>query len=329
MKLLYKYAIILNLIVVLWSCGREKIAEPADDSIPPATPSELKVFAAFDGQVAIEWRKNNESNLKGYFIYKSINKPEHFEQISFTEMNYFVENSLFYDSTYYYKVSAVNRNNIESPLSISVSALPKNIYAPLPPTNLKANARNWTNSFGIYLLWDPPADTDILGYKIYRNTSSGFGVDSLNYFDFTQGISYLDTTRLKLLVNYYYRIIAVDKGGLKSIATKDVKDIILNSPALIYPENNSQTNSIREFRIRAVSKPAKYKLVILSNEIYGTIFEFNFSSEIVNEVIKIGVAGLQLAPFKKYFWRVYTYTNSDVDPNSYSSLYSFTFYPSN
>lgn len=329
MRLLYKYAIVLTVFPLFWSCNRDKIVEPVDGSIPPLTPSDLTVFAAYDGQVGIEWKKNNESNLKGYFIYRGINRPDHFEQVSFTDKNYFIDYSLYYDSTYYYKISAVNRNNIESPLTISVSAKPKNIYAPLAPNRLTINARNWTNSVGIKLFWNPFADTDILGYKIYRSTFSGFDTDSLHYLDFTTHISFLDTRQIKLLTNYYYKIIAVDKGGLKSRATTEVTDLILNSPGLVYPANNSIINSLTEFRIRTASRPAKYKLAIFSNEIYGSLIEINFSSNKVDEEIKVDVTGLRLDHFKTYLWRVYAYTASDIDPNSYSTLSTFTYYPSN
>ena len=329
MRLLYKYRIVLIFFLLFWSCSREKISEPEDDSIPPVTPSDLNVFAAYDGQVGIEWQKNNESNLKGYFIYRSINKPDHFERISFSVKNYFIDDSLFYDSTYFYKVSAVNKIGLESLLTTSVSTIPKNIYAPLSPFTVNINARNWINSVGIKLIWSPSVDTDILGYKIYRSTSSDFNADSLHYLDFTTDFSYLDTFQINLLTNYYYKIIAVDKGGLKSMATTEVSDFILNSPRLIFPVNNSTINLLTEFRFITASKPARYKLAILSNEIYGTIVEFNFSSDQVNKEIKIDVTGLNLDQFRTYLWRVYTYTASDIDPNSYSEHSTFTYYPSN
>lgn len=329
MRLLYRSAIVLIVSLLFWSCNRDKIAEPVDDSIPPATPSDLNVFAAYDGQVGIEWKKNYESNLKGYFIYRSINRTDHFEQISFTDQNYFIDDSLSYDSTYYYKISAVNRNNMESPLTISVTARPINIYTPLRPNRLTINARNWTNSVGIKLFWDPSTDTDVLGYKIYRSVLQDFAADSFHYLDFTTQFFYLDTLQIKLLTNYYYKIIAVDKGGLKSPATTEVTDLVLNSPELVYPANNSIINSLTEFRIKTASSPAKYKLAIFSNEIYGTILEINFSSNKIDEELKVDVTGLQLDQFKTYLWRVYTYTASDIDPNSYSTLSAFTYFPTN
>jgi hypothetical protein len=36
------------------------ITEPVANTIPPATPSNLIVYAAYDGQIGIEWLPNNE-----------------------------------------------------------------------------------------------------------------------------------------------------------------------------------------------------------------------------------------------------------------------------
>jgi len=103
-------------MLLIWSCERNKISDPVDDFISPATPSNLKIFGAFDGQIGIEWNHNQESNLDGYIIYKSINNQNHFVKTGFTSNNYFIDGSLYYDSTYFYKVSAINKAGIESKL---------------------------------------------------------------------------------------------------------------------------------------------------------------------------------------------------------------------
>lgn len=69
MRLLSKNASVLIFFLVLSGCERDKITEPVDNTTPPATPSNLIVYAAYDGQIGIEWQRNNEQNLKGYFIY--------------------------------------------------------------------------------------------------------------------------------------------------------------------------------------------------------------------------------------------------------------------
>lgn len=327
MRLQFKNIVIFFALLLIWGCSREKITDPVDDSIPPLTPSNLNVYAAFDGQIGLEWKSNNEPNLKGYFIYRSMNLSGQFKQHAFTINNYFIDDSLFYDSTYYYKISAVNNIGIESPLTSSVSGKPKNFYAPLAPLNLNINARNWTNSVGINLFWNPSPDNDIKGYEIYRSETPAFTADSNHYLDFTPNIFYFDTKQAKLLTDYYYKIKAVDKGDLKSPATAEVSDIILDSPRLVYPTDNSTVNSLTEFRIKTISRAARYKLIIQANEIYGTVREIDFSSDKINEEIKIDVTGLQLDQHRTYKWRIYTYTANDLDPNSYSPFFTFTYNP--
>ena len=98
MRLLFKNASVWIFFLVLSGCERDKINEPV--AIPPATPNNLIVYAAYDGQIGIEWLPNNEQNLKGYFIYRAINKSDNFRHTAFTINNYFIDDSLFYDKYY-------------------------------------------------------------------------------------------------------------------------------------------------------------------------------------------------------------------------------------
>lgn len=315
------------LFILLLSCSRESLVGPIDDGIPPAIPSDLQIFGAHDGEIGIEWDKNPERNIKGYNIYRSVNNPNKFIFLIEVSDNYFIDDHLEYDSTYYYRISAINSFDRESQMTNYVSAKPINLYAPLSPYNVRINARNWTSSKSIFLYWDPPTETDIKGYYIYRSTTESFDADTLHFLDFTSLTSYLDTKNIIPLTKFYYRIKTVDKGSLKSRATSEISDVVLNTPTLIFPTNNSIILELKEFRFKTVSLPAKYKLVIQSNEVYGTVKEFNFSSELLDQEIKINASGVQLEPSKTYTWRVFTYTSSDIDPNSFSGSFTFTYIP--
>jgi hypothetical protein len=327
MRLQFKFIILSLLFVLFLSCNRETLIEPLDDGKPPAIPTDLKIFGSQDGEISIEWHKNSESNITGYKIYRSINKPNNFIFITQVNDNYFIDEHLEYDSTYYYKISAVNSFGLESPMTDFVYAKPINIYTPLSPTNVRINARNWSPVPAILLYWNPPSDTDIKGYYIYRSITESFDADTLHYLDFTQLTSYSDTKNIILLTKYYYKIKAVDKGLLKSRATSEISDVILNSPTLIFPSNNSIIRELTEFRFKTVSLPATYKLVIQSNDVYGTVKEFNFTSELLDQEIKINASGIQLESSKTYTWRVFTYTSSEIDPNSFSGNFTFTYIP--
>lgn len=112
MRLLFKYASVFIIFLLLWSCNRDKIVDPVDDSIPLATPSDLNILAAHDGQVGIEWKGNNETNLKGYFIYRSINRTDRFKQTAFTDQNFSIMIRLtILWSVYTYTASDVDSNS--------------------------------------------------------------------------------------------------------------------------------------------------------------------------------------------------------------------------
>ena len=327
MWLRYKIVVVGLAAILVTSCTRDQITQPIPGNTLPDIPANLQVFGAQDGAIGIEWDKNTDASQITYKIYRSINNTNNFKYLTSTTSTYFVDDSLEYDSTYYYRISAVNSAGMESALSDYVSAKPINLYPPLPPTLVHINARNWTNTPQIFISWDPPIDTDVKGYNIYRSTADNFDADSAHLVAFTKTSSYTDTKNLSLLTTYYYKICAVDKGNLKSTPTYIASDLILNSPSLIFPADNSTLTQLTKFRFMAASKPAKYKLVIQTNIVYGVVQEFNFSSDQVDQVITVDASGLSLDPFRSYVWRVYTYTSSDTDPNSFSDYFSFTYNP--
>lgn len=322
-----KFVALLLSVVMLSNCSRDQITQPLPGNTIPDIPANLHVFGAQDGSIGIEWDKNTDASQITYKIYRSISNPNNFTYLASTISTYFVNDSLEYDTTYYFKVSAINSSGIESAQTNYVSAKPINFYPPLPPTLVYVNARNWSNTPQIFLSWNPSYDTDVKGYNIYRSSTDNFDADTSHFLAFTKNPYFSDTKNLSLLTTYYYRIRAVDKGNLKSTVTSIVGDLILNSPTLIFPTDNSTLTQITEFRFMAASKPAKYKLVIQSNVVYGVVQEFNFSSDSTDQVITVDAANLALDPYKSYVWRVYTYTASDTEPNSFSDYFSFTYNP--
>ena len=67
-----------------------------------------------------------------------------------------------------------------------------------------------------FLSWEPSNESDIAGYNIYRNLNSTFLADSTNLIGFTDKIEYSDTNNIQFYKMYFYKVRAVDKGGLLS-----------------------------------------------------------------------------------------------------------------
>lgn len=324
MNLLSKILLFSFLILFAISCNRETVLEPIDDDTPPPIPTGFRIFGARDGEIGIEWNKNPDPNDK-YMIYRSIHNQNNYLLLDSTFDQFYIDDSLSYDSTYYYKISAKDKFNKESMKTAHVFAQPINLRAPLVPRSIDISARNWNGSVYVYLNWYSSESTDVLGYEIYRDTLENFTADSTKLIGFTNNLFYVDTKNLIMLEEYFYKLKAVDKGGLKSSASSEISDYVLNSPELVFPENNSTTTHFNSVQFKTVSKPADYKIVFQTNEFFGTIHEIDLYSEDFDKVISVPVQSIAIfSPFKKYYWRVLTYSVNSNDPNSFSDLYSFT-----
>ncbi|MFH1526738.1 MAG: T9SS type A sorting domain-containing protein, partial [Bacteroidota bacterium] len=96
--------------------------------IPPSAPQNL---AATGGnlQVALHWNPNTESDLHKYNIYRGTTSPavtliDSVIVSSSADTNY-IDNNITPDTTYYYRITAVDSSGNESQFSTEVSAVPQ------------------------------------------------------------------------------------------------------------------------------------------------------------------------------------------------------------
>ncbi|MGE5682044.1 MAG: fibronectin type III domain-containing protein, partial [Bacillota bacterium] len=206
------------LLALFYGCDRSVNLNDTEDTMAPAVPQNAAVTWAYDGTVDIDWKPNPELNIKGYNIYRSINDTLHLSLRSFTSNSYFTDDSLSYDSVYYYRVSAVTIRGLESMKTPWLKAQPVNLNPPVTPKFLEINARNWNDSVSVFLKWQPNLEGDIAGYKIYKSENPDFTADTNSFAGFSSAYYFTDKKNLQLYKRYYYRIKAVDKGGLSSQA---------------------------------------------------------------------------------------------------------------
>src|SRR4030066_425336 len=206
---MFKIISVIFLLSIIF-CGCDRKTEFVDDpGIPPAVPVGLRIYYASDGEIGIDWNSNSEPDVKGYNIYRRTEFTEPVK-VAFINDNYFFDDSLEYDTTYYYKITAVNLWDRESDFSSEVSGKPENRYNPEKPLGVRINARNWEGEISVYLFWFQNEESDVNGYNIYRSTSPGFTSDSSNLIGFTNSANFSDTTSLNFYTNYYYKIRAKD-----------------------------------------------------------------------------------------------------------------------
>lgn len=321
-RIILFYLLILTSVVIHYGCERPTDVTQKDDGIPPAVPTGVRIYYASDGEILVEWFSNVEADLKGYNVFRKTNKTE-YSLLAFTRNSYWFDDSLSYDEKYFYKISAVDIWGQESERSEEVSATPINRYNPKTPRYISINARNWEGKISVYLDWELSNESDVVGYNIYRNLNSSFTADSTNQIGFTNGIQFSDTNNIQLYKDYYYKIRAVDRGGLMSNESSLVNDQVYDMAEQIFPANDSLVNYFNNFLIKSVKTPADYRLIVQTNEYFGEFWSTNFSSSVINDTIKVQFNPPYLYPYVYYYWRIITYSNNNSEPNSISPVYKF------
>lgn len=97
-----------------------------DDTTPPAAPSNLTATAVSDSQIDLDWDDNSESDLDSYNVYRDTTSgftPDSSTLVaSGVTSSAYSDTDLSAETTYYYKVTAVDTSGNESDPSNEASA---------------------------------------------------------------------------------------------------------------------------------------------------------------------------------------------------------------
>ena len=314
--------------VTLLFMGCSEITAPAD-TFPPAEPKNFTLIGGGDGQAHFRWEKNIEPDLKAYRLYRSENNITSFRlfvEISQTE---YVDRFLDYDSTYYYYLSAIDFVGNESSPTNIIDIQPLNLSAPQPPSRVNVSGFNnpQQGAKEITVSWTPPDIGDLKNYLIYRGPDSLFIPDASTFIDSSNIAIYSDRLA-QLNQKYHYKIIAVDKGQKTSFPSKSASDLILSSPVLVSPANNTRFGSPHSFKWDGVTSAVDY-VVFVGNGQFSDVIWVSGKTK----VTEISYSGPTLQSGKVYYWWVGVYSKEKVifedgseipaQINSYSSINSF------
>ncbi len=326
-----KISILLLLsFVTLSFFGCSEITAPAD-VFPPETPKFFTLLGGGDGQAYFRWEKNIEPDLKGYRLYRSIENTTSFKLLVEirTNANEYVDRFLDYDSTYYYYLTAIDNAGNESKSTDIIEVQPLNTSPPQPPSRLNVSGQNNPGQ-GIKqftLSWVPPVIGDLKNYLIYRGADSAFVPNPSTFIDSTAIAVYSDQLTT-INQKYYYKVLAVDKGQKVSLPSKPGSDLILSSPALISPSDNSIFGSPQLFQWEGVANAVDY-VVFVGNAPFSDVI---WSSGKTKQ-LEINYTGPTLNSSRVYYWWVGVYSKGIVDfgdgspipaqINAYSLINSF------
>ncbi len=188
-----------------------------------SAPKNLTVTAYNATQIDLEWNDNSEPDLSGYNIYRgTIPGFEHnvYTLIASTDKltSNYSDTNLVPETTYYYKVTALNMAQNESAPSGQAFATTYDTTPPASPTSLIATT---LNDSAISLNWDDNSEPDLFGYNVYLSQMVGFvpGPNTL----FASGVSDSTYTVSGLNPNttYYFKVTAVDTSDFESPSSSE------------------------------------------------------------------------------------------------------------
>ncbi len=192
-----------------WVAGNYLTAG-AKDTTPPSVPTGLKQKAVTGTTITLGW--NASSDNSGYMGHYNIYRDN--VLVASTEETEYTDKNLAQDTSYSYRISAVDYAGNESAKGTAVTmATHFDETPPSVPENLRLETATGTS---LSFTWDASTDdTAVTGYKVYRGTKllATVNASSRNYTD----------TGLSPTVTYSYYVSAFDAQNNTSAKSQPLK----------------------------------------------------------------------------------------------------------
>lgn len=196
--------------------SNEVSATPDADPAPSA-PQNLSATPG-NRQVILFWRKNPEADFLRYRIYAGTSQQPTtlWDSTNVRTDTTKTISGLTNNTTFYFRIAAVDIAGHVSFYSNQVSATPQDLVPPLPPTQLTAT----TGNSQITLRWMKNTEPDFLRYRIYFGLSQN---TTLLWDSSAQRTDTIKTyTGLTNGTTYYVRVTAIDSSYNQSSYSNEV-----------------------------------------------------------------------------------------------------------
>lgn len=167
----YRYRIRAIDIAGRQGAPSSEIAIATADRTPPATPEGLSLEAG-DSRVLVRWRDGVEADLAGYRVERSLALDKPFTRLTRSLIQpgqtSFVDSAVTGPWQHFYRVVAVDSAGNVSLPTTALGASPTDRRPPAAPATIAATVARRRGS----LRWAASPATDLLGYYVYRGTTT-------------------------------------------------------------------------------------------------------------------------------------------------------------
>jgi len=297
---------------------------------PPIPPTGFTANydETMDGNISLFWTANTERDLAGYKLYRDNGSGSDYTELGSTTQTSYTDLGLDYEIAYSYKIQAYDKSDNFSEFTFLAERIQSfNITAPSQPVGFTIYAHNIATEslLNIELTWSLNTESDFDHYNLYRATTGSFQLIESNLLDSLSGTSYTDLA-VEVGIHYYYRLVAVDKGGLPSSPSVIVDDIPLAVPTLLGPIGGETATSSRPtFTWQRLEGADGYQLSLRESAYSGTVWETKVDQPATgNPQVTYPSSAPALSTGGTYYWQLGTYSQSDqTEVNSYSTIANF------
>ena len=185
-----------------------------------ALPSILGSIRASQGKpgiIQVSWEPAKAETLKYYRLYRSHNKNGHYTLLADKlKGTHYTDKINKPAQTYYYKVIAVDKDDLAGDLKAVQPAVGTTLDAPRAPKNLVGLVENAT----VQLTWKS-TDARTVSFQVNKETSKNFMSSETKVFKNIKKPLMIDSS-LKPGETYVFTVYAIDKNGLKSAPSNSV-----------------------------------------------------------------------------------------------------------
>ncbi|MFA5857903.1 MAG: fibronectin type III domain-containing protein, partial [Elusimicrobiota bacterium] len=289
------------------------------DNTAPATPNNLEATNPGTGaDIYLAWSNNTETDLAGYNIYRSLDNPGAYNKVNVSlhpaPTDFYRDNSVSSNTTYWYKITAVDSSGNESlfsdiDVSLCIANNPPNVFSLTTPADLSTST-TLTPAFDWADATDP--DSDVIRYELWYASNTTFiyktVVDGLLTSTHTPVGSLQDNT------TYWWKIMAFDPWDCIKWSTEtDWKfwvNVINDTPTvfgLISPANTYVSTDLTPALDWEDSMDVdpndsfRYGVMYSTDSVFGV---YTSSTELAVSVYNVPS---NLTDNATYYWKAYAY----------------------
>ncbi len=197
------------------------VTDPSETAkvVTKPLPPEIKAITATTNlprAITLSWEATPISDLAHYNIYRSTSPSGSFSYHVKLETTNFTDTINEDGKFYFYKITAVDKDGLESPLS-SVAVQGSTLSKPQTPIAYEGKVVGGA----VELQWKS-GDTRIVNYTVVKTTkTSWISRESVDINNIT-GTTFRDAD-IKPNTHYLYEIIGVDTNGIRSLPTEAIE----------------------------------------------------------------------------------------------------------